>query len=300
MPFGASGNEASAADQLRSEFLNAYDAVLATWPPAVESIDVTTEFGTTRANICGPDGGTPLVLLPGGGATSTVWFANVEALSQSHRVYAIDLINDVGRTAPDGQNIRGRDDLMRWLDAVLAKLHLPNVRLCGHSYAGWLALNYAMHAPGRVSELALLDPTDCFTGLSLSYRLHAVPVLVRPNRQRMRSLLTWETDGRRLDQAWLELITVGSELPRPKLVMPRRPTAKQLRAMTVPTLVLAAEKSKAHDIERLVSNARRHLPDVTTVVLEGACHHSIPTEDPHQLNKQLTQFFARASRGDAQ
>jgi hypothetical protein len=31
-----------------------------------------------------------------------------------------------------------------------------------------------------VHKLALLDPTDCFAGLKLSYRLHAVPILLGP------------------------------------------------------------------------------------------------------------------------
>lgn len=278
-------------DRLKAEFLAAYDAVLAKWPGAVESLDVTTPFGTTHVQVCGPADGTPLVLIPGGGATSTVWFANVGELSRDHRVYAIDPINDVGRSVPSGQPIRDRDGLMQWLDSVFTELGLDSAGLCGHSYGGWLALNYALHAPRRLSKLALIDPTDCFAGLRLGYRLRAIPALVRPNRQRMRALLEWETRGRSLDPAWLDLACIGSEMPRPKLVLPRRPAMDDLGAMAVPTLVLVAEQTRAHDGAQVLRAASERLASVRLAVLNGASHHSVPIEPPEQLNRELVRFF---------
>jgi hypothetical protein len=56
--------------------------------------------------------------------------------------------------------------------------------------------------------------------------------------------------------------------------------------------MLLAEQSKAHNVGRLAHNARQFMPDVTITVLAGASHHSIPTEDPEQLNRELTRYFA--------
>ena len=277
--------------ELKAEFLAAYDTVMAKWPIPVDSVNVTTAFGSTHVHVCGPLGGTPLVLLPGGGATSTVWFGNVGDLSNNHRVYAIDPINDVGRSVPGDPPIRDRRGLMQWLDQVFAQLELTAASICGHSYGGWLALNYAIYAPERVSRLALLDPTDCLTGLSIRYRLHAIPAIARPNRRRMRAFLHWETGGKSLDPEWLELVSIASELPRPRVILPRRPAPTQLRAMAVPSLVLVAKQSRAHDARLVEQKAGELLPDVRTAALSGASHHSIPTEDPQQLNRELTQFF---------
>src|SRR4051794_2833828 len=178
------------------DFNQAYDVVLAKWPVPVEPVDVGSPYGTTRVNVCGRADGEPLVLLHGGGATSTVWFANVGDLSRTHRVYAVDQINDAGRSVAGGRPLRSGPDLMAWLDALLTGLGLDAVRLCGHSYGGWLALNYALHAPQRVTHLALLDPTLCFAGMRLSYRLHAIPLfLPGPRAAGMRAFLRWETGG---------------------------------------------------------------------------------------------------------
>ncbi len=82
------------------EFFAAYDAVLARWPVSVEPVDVPSACGTTRVNVGGPADGVPLVLLHGGGAISTAWFAIARGLARAHRVYAIDQLGDAGRSVP--------------------------------------------------------------------------------------------------------------------------------------------------------------------------------------------------------
>jgi pimeloyl-ACP methyl ester carboxylesterase len=278
--------------EAQAAFFAAYDAVLDQWPVLVETDDLHSAYGTTHINICGPTGGEPLVLLHGGGATSTVWFANVAALSQTHRVYAVDAIGGPGRSVHDGQPIRIRDDLMDWLDTVFAGLGLDSAHLAGHSYGGWMALNYALHAPQRVRRLAVLDSTDCFAAMSMVYRLRAVPLFVRPTPARLRSFFRWETGGMPLNPAWLELAARGADFPQSKIVMPRRPSAESLRASTVPTLLVLGEKTRAHDIRRVEANARQLMPQVTVATLPGATHHSIPTEHPERLNDVLVEFFA--------
>jgi pimeloyl-ACP methyl ester carboxylesterase len=184
---------------------------------------------------------------------------------------------------------------MAWLDALLTGLGLDAVRLGGHSYGGWLALNYALHAPERVTHLALLDPTLCFAGMRLSYRLHAVPLfLPGPRAGRMRAFLRWETGAAKLDPDWSELIALAAGRPRSKVVMPSRPAAGQLRGLHVPTLVLVAEKSRSHDPARVAATARALLPRVVTGVLAGATHHTIPIGSAADINDRLTRFLADA------
>jgi len=274
-------------------FYDAYDAVFAKWPVPVESVEVGSPYGTTHVNVCGRSDGKPLVLLHGGGATSTVWFNIVAELTQAFRVYGVDQINDAGRSVPAGQPVRSRDDLMVWLDAVFTGLGLDAVGLCGHSYGGWLALSYTLYAPQRVTHLALLDPTECFAGMRLSYRLRAVPLfLPGPRAARTRSFLRWETGGVRLDPDWLELTALAAEVRRSKIVLPRRPAPDQLRDVRVPTLVLVAEKTRSHDPARVAANARALLPGVVTDVLPNATHHTIPIGQAADINDRLIRFLA--------
>jgi pimeloyl-ACP methyl ester carboxylesterase len=209
---------------LAERFAAGYDAELARWPLPVTPVDVTGEYGTTHVQVCGPLDGTPLVLLHGGGCTSTVWFGNVGTLSRSHRVYAPDHIGGPGRSVAAGKPVRRAEDIMGWLDDLLDKLGVPAAAFCGHSYGAWIALSYALHDPSRVTRLVLLDPTDCFAGLTLGYRLHAVPLFARPSAQRMRSIIEWETEGTPLDPSSLALTCLGGgEFRRARLIIPHRP-----------------------------------------------------------------------------
>jgi pimeloyl-ACP methyl ester carboxylesterase len=282
-----------ASPTAEAAFTAAYDAVLARWPVPVEPVDLASEFGTTHVQVCGPADGPPLVLLHGGGATSTVWFAVVGELARRHRVYAVDQIGDAGRSVHDGRPLRGAGDFAAWLDTVLDGLGVPSTALAGHSYGGWLALTYALSAPGRVSRLVLLDPAECFTGTGPAYRLRAIPLFVRPSAERMRRFLAWETRGAALDPTWLHLVGLaGGEVRGSPVVLPRRPDDTALRTLTVPTLQVLAERSRSLDPRKAAARAAALLPDVRNTVLPGASHHTIPTEDGARLARVLTDFLA--------
>ncbi|MET8133028.1 alpha/beta fold hydrolase [Streptomyces sp. NPDC005251] len=273
-------------------FLSAYDTVLRQWPLEVESVDVPSPHGSTRVHISGPRNGTPLVLLPGGGTTSVVWFANVGALAAGHRVYAPDLMGDIGRSVHDGVPLRGAEDLVTWLDTLFDELSLDGAHLCGHSYGAWIALNYALRAPHRIGRLALLDPTNCFAGMSLGYLLHALPMLLSPSAERMEAFYRWETGGTPEDPAWQAFLGSTAGARRSKVVAMRRPRPGELRACTVPALVLLAGRSRAHNVRRVATEARRLMPGASVDLLPNASHHSLPTEQPAELNRLLTRFLA--------
>ncbi|MEV5434683.1 alpha/beta hydrolase [Streptomyces sp. NPDC052682] len=271
-------------------FSAAYDAVLRRWPVEVRSVDVPSAYGTTRVHVSGREDGVPVVLLPGGGATSMAWSATAGELAATHRVYAVDLMGDIGRSVHDGAPLRGVGDLRAWLDALFDELQLDGAHLCGHSYGAWIALNYALHAPHRLGRLALLDPTSCFAGMSPRYLLRALPLL-RPTAGRVRAFHRWETGGDPEDPVWQAFLDSTAAARRSKVVVMRRPRARDLRTCAVPVLVVLAERSRAHDVRRVAAGARRLLPDPGIVTLPGASHHSLPAERPAELNRLLADFL---------
>lgn len=257
-------------------FFSAYDRVLARWPLPIDTIDVESDYGTTRVNASGPVDGPPVVLLPGGGATSAVWFANVAALARENRVFAIDPIGEPGRSMVGPKPIRTVDDLMSWLDHVLDTLEVTRTSAVGHGYGATVALAYALHRPERVGTLVLLDPPSCFAGMRLAYLLHAVPLLVRPTSKRMRSLIRWETQNAPLDADWLDLTERGADFPSTKPVVPRRPKGNRWATLTADVTIVFAGDSKVHNSSRAADAVGKVLPNARTVVLTGCSHHMLP------------------------
>ncbi|MGW7685787.1 alpha/beta fold hydrolase [Kribbella sp. NPDC054772] len=254
-------------------FQDAYDALLARWDVPVEHLDIDG----THVNVCGPADAPPVVLLAGHGATAPVWFAVAPRLAEQHRVYAPDLPGDAGlSTAPPP---RTTGDVMNWLSGVMKGLDDP--LLVGHSYGAWIALTYALRAPVR--KLALIDPTDCFSGLKPSYVARALPMLLKPSERRHEAFIRWETHGLPVPADWLHLAALGSLEPTTRPVKPRRQTA--LTGLPA-TVVLVADRSKAHDPQVVAQRAESagaavvHLPDAT--------HHSLPALHADEVVKALT------------
>ncbi|MEU0058252.1 alpha/beta hydrolase [Streptomyces sp. NPDC006334] len=270
-------------------FDRAYDELLACWPESTEERDVATPYGRTRVHVYGSPDGSPLVLLPGGSATGLAWFANAPALGERHRVYAVDLAGDAGRTERRGAALRNADDMTAWLDALLDGLGLARTHLCGHSYGAWLAVSYALHAPQRVDRLALVDPTQVFAGFRLGYLLRALPTLLRPTEARARAFLAWETAGTHPDETWQRLHALAATVPDRKFVTGGRP---RVAGLSMPVLVLLGERSRAHDVAKVADRARRAVPQAEVALLPGATHHSLPLTDPQRLNDLLTDFLS--------
>ncbi len=275
-----------------ARFLAAYDAVLDLWSVPIEMLELASEFGTTHVNACGPAGGQPLVLLNGGGTTAAAWFANAASLSRIRRVFAVDRIGEPGGSQPGERPISSSADLLDWLDSVLDGLGVAQTDLCGHSYGGSIALSYALRARDRVSKLVLLDPTGCLAGFSASYLMHAAPVVARPNAGRAARFLAWETQGAEIDPAFLELYQLGAEFPATRPVTLKRPDPSELTGCQVPTLVLLAGASRAHDLRRVEAGARL-LPRASIQLLAGVSHHGIPFVGASEINRAVGGFLAR-------
>jgi pimeloyl-ACP methyl ester carboxylesterase len=278
-------------------FLAAYDTILGRWPRGTGTTDVpTAPFGVTHLHHCGPGDGAPVVLLPGGGTSSVVWWdVAADLAAAGHRVYAPDLIGEPGRSAadPHGRPIRTRGDLVAWLGALLDGLGLESTALYGHSYGSWIALMYALAVPARVRHLVLLDPTGCFTGFAKGYLLRALPMLLHPTPRSRRTFLAWEArGGPRPDAETRRLLEAAAAFPTSRPVVTRPPDAAVLRARAgLPTLVLLAGRSRAHHVDRVADAARGALPGVRIETLSGVGHHALPAVRPPGTDALVTTFL---------
>jgi pimeloyl-ACP methyl ester carboxylesterase len=280
---------------------NLYDDVLARWPLPVEPLDLPGRYGTTHVNVAGPNDGQPVVLLPGGRATSTVWWGVAGPLADAgHRLYAVDLIADGGRSVADGEPVDGFAGYRRWLDETLDALGVGDVTLVGHSFGAHIAMQYTLHNPDRVARLVLVDPTDCFSPTRLRFRLRAIPLFVGRHPGRWRSFIEWEAHGHRLDPQWLDLWSAiwPPNPTRTRLAMPRRPDAATLAGLRTPTVVVVAGSSRQNPARTLARNAAAH-PAVTVVTIPTATHFTLPQEYPAQVAAVIVQTAGQTEKGQA-
>ena len=142
----------------KKQYLKLYDMRAKNWPVDSETRLVDTSYGQTFVRLSGLVGSPPLVLLHGAGGNSLQWAPNIEALSKSYRVYAVDNIYDYGRSIYT-QIIKNPDDFVNWLDELFGALELGNnINIVGLSYGGWITTQYALRLPERLNKIVLLAP----------------------------------------------------------------------------------------------------------------------------------------------
>src|SRR6201996_8004322 len=175
------------SDAAREKFMAAYEQVFALWPQPREEFDVETATATTRVHAYRPHpDGAPVVLLTGAGGNAAAWFPHVAALAGDGPVYGIDMPGDANPSVPRAP-LAPPAACAAWLDELLGQLSDRPAHLVGYSYGGWVAMNQAIRAPGRVASLTLLDPAGLtrldarfWWWLSIAGLATKTPMVLRP------------------------------------------------------------------------------------------------------------------------
>jgi pimeloyl-ACP methyl ester carboxylesterase len=241
-PKGEPGSWASEA--AREKFMAAYERAFALWPRPCEEFDLETATATTRVHACRPHpDGPPVVLLTGAGFNAAAWYPHVAALAQVGPVYGIDMPGDPNPSVPRAP-MTPPLSCAAWLDDLLAQLSDRPAHLVGASYGGWVAMNQAIRAPGRVASLTLLDPagltkldTRFWVWLSISGLATLAPMPLR------RRLGRWLDNPTMTERELLTLMWAGIRGYRMEPKFPGVLTDDELRAITVPVLLVTGARS---------------------------------------------------------
>ncbi|MBN7759195.1 MULTISPECIES: alpha/beta hydrolase [Alphaproteobacteria] len=96
-----------------------------------------------------------VVLIHGVGMQSAAWGPQIDALSKTHHVFALDMPGH-GLTShlPEGAQVC---DYVRWLRTALHALNLQKISLAGHSMGALIAVGFTVTYPELVERVALLN-----------------------------------------------------------------------------------------------------------------------------------------------
>jgi len=283
------------SDEGKGRYLAAYAAVLQEWPVAFEELDVPTRFGTTHVIASGSREAPPLVLLPSLAASATLWRPNVAALCAQHRVYAVDVIGQTGKSVQT-RKLGDRAGMADWLCDVLDALGVRRASIVGASYGGFIAMNQASLKPERVDRVVLIGPAGVFVGFSWKMISKMLVRglwrrLVAPKRKR--DILDLLGPHARLgpeDARWRELMSItmaDSAIPDTfwNLVL----SDDELAAVTAPTLLLIGEHEQLY-APTMLALAQRRMPGLTGAVIADA-HHLAALAQPEDVNRRILEFL---------
>lgn len=274
----------------RAKYMAAYEAMFALWRVPYDSIVVKTSFGSTHINVSGPDDGYPLVLLHAAGLTSTVWFANISDLSAHHRVYAVDVIGDAGKSVVD-RLMKKRDDYAKWLREVFEGLHIERCHLLGHSYGGWLTLNMALAYPDRLRKIILLAPAASFRplGFITKLMLYLGEFKIHPPARSILQVAAAKATV--LEETFIHHIEMVTRYCRPVSMYPTVYTDAELKQIDHPALLLIGAGEKIYNPRKAIERAQRWMPDLRAEIIPNAGHLLI-MDQPEIINARILKFLS--------
>ena len=274
-----------------------YDKTMELWDVEYKEEFIETDYGKSHAIISGIENAKPLILLPGLFADATMWYPNVEALSQYYRVYTLDMINYGGKSKPSGKAVVSIEDYRAWFTQILKHYQIEKVSVAGLSYGSWLALALAREMPDSIASLMLLDPSETFMPMNSTMAWKGFRYFMFfPNRKKYRRFFDWMGGGYTDPQldVWfehmLDVIEYGSvgmfDVPQHKIYEP-----EALGMIEMPVLIMAGGKPIIYNSpEEFKKNAIKAIPHAEVIIVPDA-GHGLNMEKPGIVNKKMVEFL---------
>ena len=283
--------------------LDAYDAIVRGWPVPYVELDIPTTGGTTHVIASGPEDAEPVVLLHAYFATATSWYRTAGALSERYRVYAVDILGDVGRSRPV-RPIASLDDFAHWFAELADSLGAARVHLVGNSVGGFIASYCAMTLPDRIASLTVIAPAATIHSMPKFYTHMFIPKLLYvmapwlPGCERsMNRAVDWMSAGLASDGPWDGLFRLtlihGTGANR---VFPRVYAPEEFAQIRASALLIVGDHERIYPPAAAIEAARRLLPGIATELIPEA-HHLAAVAQPELVNLRILEHLeSRSSR----
>jgi pimeloyl-ACP methyl ester carboxylesterase len=282
------------SDEAREKFMTAYERAFELWPQPYEEFDIETATATTRVHAYRPNpDGEPIVLLNAAGFNASGWYPHVAALAQDGPVYGIDMPGDANPSVARAP-MTPPAACAAWLDELLGQLSDRPAHLVGMSYGGWVAMNQAIRAPGRVASITLLDPAGLtkldarfWLWFTISGLASMTPIPLR------RRLARWLDSPYMVQPEMMTLMWASIRGYRAEPKFPGVLTDDELRAITVPTLLITGARSAL--LTPAEARARGNLIPGAEVAIVPGSHGGFNRID--ELNDRITTFIKAQATG---
>jgi pimeloyl-ACP methyl ester carboxylesterase len=275
----------------RVAYERAYAASLELWPIPFESRFVRTTFGDTHVIVSGKPDGEAVVMLHAASLSAVQWHLQAEALGRTHRLFAVDLMGDIGLSRQGGA-VHTRAQAADWLASTLDGLELRDAALVGSSFGGFHAVNLAVARPDRVRSLTLLAPAATlrpFTLLANAFirtgSLLPLPMTVEPG---LRGMMGGDLPDARIVRQ-MQVGVRGFRYDRAG-IFPSEIPDPELAAVGCPTLVLLGDREMIYDPDRAARRAAALIRDCEVEVVPGV-GHLLGMQQPGWVNARVSAFL---------
>ncbi|SFN65462.1 Pimeloyl-ACP methyl ester carboxylesterase [Bizionia echini] len=273
-------------------YFEAYDASLKLWDIPVEELYIPTSFGTAHVVVSGPTNGEPLVLLHGMNASSTMWYPNAKALSNAHRLFAIDFILEPGKSFKTG-TFDDVEQIAIWYNEIFDKLKLKEFTLVGASRGGWISMKIALQNQERIKKMVLLSPAQTFIWIRPSTDLlkNIIALFSSEEKQIEQSLKSMSSNVGNIDKTYLnQYYKSEANDSINKFFFDMKPFSKRdFQSLKMPVLVLIGDDDVINN-SKTIQMAKTLIPKGQGEIIEKAGHF-LTVDQADMVNTKIIEFL---------
>ena len=246
--------------------------------------------------------GMPLVFIPGITEFKEAFQFQFLGLQDSYKIISYDVRQGLKRAGEYNLDLLV-EDLRKFLDA----LDITSAVICGHSFSGYIAMQFAIQHPERTSALVLIsgfpsvpqEPADRFlasisaTGhpfhasIGAKFKLHMTRLL--SGRTQRALAMEYEVAAVRMiarQAAKTSRTTINQRMR----ILQKADFRSSLSEIVTPTLVIVGAKDRAFFLSSS-QELYENIPDATLEVIEGGGHFCFLTRHD-QFNAALDEFIS--------
>ncbi|RFC54110.1 alpha/beta fold hydrolase [Brumimicrobium aurantiacum] len=281
----------SKASNSKEAYYNAYNETLKLWSSSFEELYIPTTYGIAHVIVSGPKKADPVVLLHGMNASSTMWYPNIESLSEDHRVFAIDFILEPGKSHLN-HDIESIEEVNDWYEDVILALELENYHLIGASKGGWLATKLALNNKKNIKSLILLSPAQTFTWIKPSKDLFKNIAMIFSSEEKRieQNLESMSSNSDLISDTYIKQYKLGLEIaPKNKFMSSMRPFSnEELMSLKMPVLVLIGDEDMLNN-ESTIEKAIE-LSHGKGEIIQNAGHF-LSIDQSETVNEKMVTFL---------
>ncbi len=275
---GDMGTYKSEAERAKS--LELYNKQLLKLDMPFTDIYIETSFGKTHLIEIENKDRSPLLVFHGGNSTTAYNLLMCRFLLTDFHVYAVDTIGHPGKSAEVSLSHKGYD-YGKWAGEVISGLGHEKMLCFGGSFGGGILAKLMCVAPELVEKAVLIVPAGINNALPiLSLKMMLPLVLYRITKKEkylMKTVLHMALHEDVIDKDTLDIVKDSFDNVKTKVGMPTNVDPGRLSQCTSPTLVIAGEKDCLFPAKKVLSKAKKVIPDCKTYLLKDSGHmHILP------------------------
>jgi pimeloyl-ACP methyl ester carboxylesterase len=268
-----------------------YDRTLNAMGIPYETSLIDTRFGHTHIVICGCEGGKPVVLWHGQNANATTWARWIPHLASNYKIYAVDTIGGMGKSAPVRLRRKG-SAYGEWAAQVLEGMNIPKANMIGVSNGGWLILKLGGVAPEKIANAILLSSAG-FMSLRLILVIQIIfrSIKVNPKVIAERLVELLSPPDLPADPFYVEFFEMILRCKFKGEQIAPRISNEELRKLTAPTYLLMGQHEKSFNPYKAIERGVSLLPNLITAEIVPGVGHSMEHRQPDWVISRVIDYL---------